>query len=176
MLNDVLSGSDVYNIRINQAVTSSFNALEPLSSLSREEKIKEIFTLKIIENVQLLRCNLDINDPKWTSVKSRTFSFAQLFGCVEAIPFVGTPVAAISLAFHSIAAAYHHVKMDKNEVKRLNVNCVTLKEKQKLIDAAQKTFNHKLDKANHARRARASAMSIIPFLKPVVRLVQIACA
>lgn len=147
--------------------------IRPLDKLSSQELSKEFWSLRETNSVEIndISITAQPNQKRLECTPHKSVSIGKLVGFVESVPVIGSGIAAISLAGHALGMAIDRRAVNNHKKK---INSKMTDESSAAI--VQKIFNAKLSYALNARRARASALSLIPFLKPVVRLAQLARA
>lgn len=152
--------------------------LKPYSEQRCKELAKEFFSIKTVKGVT---CSVDLEILQPGKVTchyepKKGISFGKIIGLIEGIPILGTPVAIISFVGHLVGMA-----INKREESLGLEKCNTINAKPELshIDlsvAEEQWCNAKLSYAQNARQMRASALSIIPFVKPIIRSLQLGWA
>lgn len=168
-----------------QQIMENPNTLTPLPYCTRRELITELFSARIEKKA----IPSEIKAGEQTSYAwkiKKGISGGKIIGFLEGIPIIGSPIAIISLTSHLIGMGIdqHNQKKNSKQWKfllsgGLDLNKPVRKVKtteKELPDLAKNIFKSRVSYAENMRRAQASALSIIPFVKPLFRLYQIYCA
>jgi hypothetical protein len=94
-------------------------------------------------------------------------SFSAFLGYLEAIPFLGTVFALIHLIVRLffLAASY-------NSLKSVSKEMLASEENADSPEKIKKVFEHAIDYTFHRNYLIGSALSLVPFMKPLTRFIQ----
>lgn len=181
-------------IRFQDVVTYNLKALKPFSKQGFKELAKEFFSIRTDKSIT---CQTEMDKLKKENTilvithkytLKRGFSIGKVIGLIEGIPFLGTPIAALSFAGHLLGMGIDKYRITSShkkfnnfdfmeKVKALRASNPSVKEKEEEVEAIlnqqdklmTKMYNAELSYAQNARQMRASAMGVLPFLKLGVR-------
>lgn len=177
-------GKDQDGTRFHDIYVNNAKPLKALSKCKREELVKELFSVSQETSVSITNDPIFGDPNHYVCRINKGVSIGKIVGFIEAVPVIGSAIAAISLCGHLLGIAADTYLLKKN-TKKLNDLKDEKKhgEKMKEVDvpatyqlhikSAEKVFNARVSYAQHCRRARASALSLVPLLKPLVRIGQI---
>jgi hypothetical protein len=96
----------------------------------------------------------------------KKIAFSAILGYLEGIPGIGTVIALIHLVAHLIgmAVSYVRLKQASQELNRASNSSIFIK--------SQKVYTQAIHYTRHRNYLVGSALSLIPFVKPIVRLAQ----